>query len=182
MAEKRSIFEDVSEPGRKSGPVTAAVGAIDRAKGDRRGIRLWLIVLAALVVAMILVGGLTRLTDSGLAITEWKPVMGAVPPMSQADWQAAFALYQGTDEFTEQNNAMTLAEFKPLYWWEWSHRQLGRFIGLVWAAGFAFFLLTRRIPTGWTGRLIGIGVLGAVQGAVGWWMVRSGLSGGSFDE
>jgi cytochrome c oxidase assembly protein subunit 15 len=181
MAEKRSIFEEVKEAGGRAGPVLTAVGAIDRAKGARRGIRLWLMLLAALVSAMILVGGLTRLTDSGLAITEWKPVMGALPPLSEADWQAAFGRYQATEEFRAQNNAMTLAEFKPLYWWEWSHRQLGRVIGLVWAVGFFGFLAARRIPVGWTRRLLLVGVLGGVQGAVGWWMVTSGLTGTALD-
>jgi cytochrome c oxidase assembly protein subunit 15 len=181
MAEKRSIFEEVKEAGGRAGPVLTAVGAIDRAKGARRGIRLWLMLLAALVSAMILVGGLTRLTDSGLAITEWKPVMGALPPLSEADWQAAYGRYQATEEFRAQNNAMTLAEFKPLYWWEWSHRQLGRVIGLVWAVGFFGFLAARRIPVGWTRRLLLVGVLGGVQGAVGWWMVTSGLTGTALD-
>ena len=137
--------------------------------------------LFALVVAMILVGGLTRLTDSGLSITEWKPVTGALPPMSEADWTAEFEKYQAIPEYELQNQGMTLSEFKVIYWWEWGHRQLGRFVGLVWALGFAGFLMLRKIPPGWTGRLLIPGLLGGVQGAVGWWMVSSGLTGTMLD-
>jgi cytochrome c oxidase assembly protein subunit 15 len=182
MAGKRAIFEEVKDTGSgRSGPVLSAVGAIDRAKGARRGVRLWLILLGLLVAVMILVGGMTRLTDSGLSITEWKPVTGSLPPLSAADWEAEFALYQATPEFRLQNNAMSLSEFKTIYWWEWSHRQLGRFIGLVWAVGFLGFLLARKIPPGYTGRLFGVGVLIGIQGAVGWWMVSSGLEGSMLD-
>ncbi|MEM7529360.1 MAG: COX15/CtaA family protein, partial [Pseudomonadota bacterium] len=116
-----------------------------------------------------------------LSITEWAPVMGALPPLSDTDWQAAFAAYQETTEFKEQNNWMTLADFKPIFWWEWGHRFLGRFIGLVWFLGFVGFLVARRIPDGWTGRLLLPGVLGGIQGAIGWWMVVSGLREGMFD-
>jgi cytochrome c oxidase assembly protein subunit 15 len=180
MAEKRQVFQEVGQ-GTRSGPVLSAVGAIDRARGARRGVRAWLIVLGAMVVAMILVGGLTRLNDAGLSITDWAPVMGAVPPLSDADWQAAFAAYQTTDEFRTQNSAMTLEEFRPLFWWEWGHRQLGRAIGVVWAAGFLWFALSRQVPPGWAPRLLLLGALGGLQGAIGWWMVRSGLSGGNTD-
>ncbi|WP_068111520.1 heme A synthase [Tropicimonas marinistellae] len=183
MAEKRSIFEEVQEAkGEPAKARTAAPGAIDRAhRGARRGIRLWLAVLFALVVVMIVVGGLTRLTDSGLSITEWAPVTGAIPPMSEAAWTAEFEKYQQIPEYQLQNSDMTLAEFKSIYWWEWGHRQLGRVIGLVWAIGFLGFWLTRNIPTGWTGRLLLPGVLGGVQGAIGWWMVSSGLGGEALD-
>ncbi|MBN9889108.1 heme A synthase [Salipiger abyssi] len=179
MAEKRKLFEEVGAEAPRAQP---AGGMIDKGRGGARGaIRLWLMLLFALVMAMIVVGGLTRLTDSGLSITEWKPLTGALPPMSQADWEAEFALYQQIPEFQLQNNQMTLAEFKGIYWWEWGHRQLGRVIGLVWALGFVGFLVARKIPTGWTGRLLGIGVLGGVQGAIGWWMVSSGLEGEMLD-
>ncbi|MEO1599804.1 MAG: COX15/CtaA family protein [Pseudomonadota bacterium] len=167
---KRAIFEEVSETRR---PVAAAP-AEARAPW-RRGIAIWLWLLALLVAVMVLIGGLTRLTDSGLSITVWDPVMGAVPPLSDADWDAAFALYQQTTEFQEQNHWMTLADFKPIYWWEWGHRQFGRLIGVVWLVGFLVFLVARRIPTGWTGRLMVPGVLGGIQGFIGWWMVASGL-------
>jgi cytochrome c oxidase assembly protein subunit 15 len=126
---------------------------------------------------MILVGGATRLTDSGLSITEWKPITGALPPMSESAWQVEFEKYQQIPQFELMNPTMTLAEFKGIFWWEWGHRQLGRVIGLVWAVGFLGFLVTKRIPTGWTGRLLGLGVLGGLQGAIGWWMVSSGLEG-----
>ena len=172
---KRSVFEEVSQPG-SAAEVTQAAKPVERAV-SRGGIAVWLWLLAALVAVMVLVGGATRLTDSGLSITEWAPVMGSIPPLSQADWDAAFAAYKTTTEFQEQNHWMTLAEFKPIYWWEWGHRFLGRFIGLVWFAGFLWFLARGRIPNGWTGRLLLLGVLGGAQGAVGWWMVASGLSG-----
>ncbi|TDK45013.1 heme A synthase [Antarcticimicrobium luteum] len=178
MAVKRSIFEEV---GAAEAPADRAAqpGAIDRGRrGARRGIRAWLIVIFVLVAAMIAVGGLTRLTDSGLSITEWRPVTGAVPPMSEADWQAEFDKYKQIDQWQIQNRWMELADFKAIYWWEWSHRQLGRLIGLVWALGFFGFLLARRIPKGWTGKLIIPGALGGLQGAIGWWMVASGVTQG----
>lgn len=180
MAGKRSIFEEV---GAGTKPAEAPKGGmIDQGRGGARGaIRVWLAVLFALVVAMIAVGGLTRLTDSGLSITEWRPVTGALPPVSEADWQAEFAKYRQSPEYQLQNHQMDLAAFKSIYWWEWGHRQLGRVVGLVWAAGFAFFLATKRIPTGWTGRLLGLGALGGLQGAIGWWMVSSGLAGRMVD-
>lgn len=180
MATKRSIFEEVGEG--QTVPVPPVGGGIDaRPKGARKGIRLWLVVLFLLVTAMIVVGGLTRLTDSGLSITEWKPLMGALPPMDEAAWQSEFQKYQAIPEYQLQNKGMTLEAFKSIYWWEWGHRQLGRLIGLVWAVGFLGFALARAIPPGWTGRLVLPGVLGGVQGAVGWWMVSSGLSGAMLD-
>ena len=103
-------------------------------------------VLFALVVVMIAVGGLTRLTDSGLSITEWAPISGAIPPLSAEDWQREFDAYRQIPEYQLQNRGMSLAEFKVIYWWEWGHRQLGRVIGLVWAVGFLGFLATRKIP------------------------------------
>jgi cytochrome c oxidase assembly protein subunit 15 len=179
MAGKRSIFEEVGTT-TKAGPVVT--GAIDRgSRGARGAIRVWLIVLFALVALMIAVGGATRLTDSGLAITEWRPVTGALPPMDAASWQEEFDKYRAIPEYQLQNKGMTLEAFKSIYWWEWGHRQLGRVIGLVWAAGFLGFLVTRRIPAGWTGRLLLLGVLGGAQGAIGWWMVSSGLSGDRLD-
>ena len=180
MAEKRNIFEDVAADGPQANiPKTSLIDG-DKNRSRRR-IRIWLHVLLALVAVMIIVGGLTRLTDSGLSITEWKPVTGAVPPLSEAAWNEAFTKYQQTPEFNLQNSAMTVAEFKSIYWWEWAHRQLGRVIGLVWAVGFLWFLARRQIPTGWTGRLVLIGALGGLQGAIGWWMVSSGLTGRMVD-
>lgn len=180
MATKRSIFEEVGTGG-KPGPASASGGIDARPKGARRGIRLWLVVLFLMVASMIAVGGLTRLTDSGLSITEWKPIMGALPPMDEATWASEFQKYQAIPEYQLQNKGMSLEEFKHIYWWEWGHRQLGRMIGLVWFLGFVGFALTRKIPPGWTGRLVLPGVLGGLQGAVGWWMVSSGLSGTMLD-
>ncbi|MCF6316503.1 MAG: COX15/CtaA family protein [Marinosulfonomonas sp.] len=181
MSKKRSIFEDVGSDV-KPEMVMPKTGVIDAApKGARGGIRIWLVIIFALVVLMVLVGGMTRLTDSGLSITEWKPVTGAIPPLNDADWAREFAKYQTSPEFQIQNSAMTVTEFKSIYWWEWGHRQLGRFVGVVWAVGFLFFWLTKRIPTGWTPRLVGLGVLGGLQGAIGWWMVSSGLTGRMVD-
>ncbi|MGR3812742.1 MAG: heme A synthase [Cognatishimia activa] len=179
MSEKRSIFEEVGE---KADVAVPAGGVIDQApKGARRGIRIWLGILFVMVVMMIAVGGLTRLTDSGLSITEWKPVTGALPPMSAEAWQVEFDKYREIPEYQLQNKGMSLAEFQFIYWWEWGHRQLGRTVGLVWALGFLGFAVTRNIPTGWARRLWIVGLLGGLQGAIGWWMVSSGLSGERLD-
>ncbi|CAM4285517.1 heme A synthase [Palleronia rufa] len=180
MAQKRAIFEEVgTQRPRDPAPKGGMIDALPR--GARRAVRAWLLVLFVLVVAMIAVGGLTRLTDSGLAITEWRPVTGALPPLSQSAWETEFAKYREIPEFQLQNADMTLSEFKSIYWWEWGHRQLGRIVGLVWALGFVGFLAARRIPPGWTGRLLALGALGGLQGAIGWWMVSSGLSGRAVD-
>ncbi len=181
MSEKRSIFEEVGDT-QTTRPQTTA-GVIDKAasRGARGAIRVWLMILFALVVLMIAVGGLTRLTDSGLSITEWRPVTGALPPLNAEDWASEFDKYRAIPEYQLQNKGMSLEEFKVIYWWEWGHRQLGRFIGVVWAVGFLFFLIARKIPTGWTGRLLLPGVLGGIQGAIGWWMVSSGLTGTMLD-
>ena len=178
MAGKRSIFEEV---GAASVAIPQAGGIDARGLGARRGIRLWLMLLFALVVVMIAVGGLTRLTDSGLSITTWRPISGALPPMDDAAWSAEFSAYQASPEFLLQNKAMTLEAFKGIFWWEWGHRQLGRVIGLVWALGFVGFLAARKIPVGWTQRLFGIGALIGAQGGIGWWMVSSGLTGAMVD-
>ena len=180
MSGKRSIFEDVGEgEAPKAAPTGGMIDA--RPRGARRAIRAWLMVLFALVVVMIAVGGLTRLTDSGLSITEWKPVTGALPPMSEAAWEEELEKYRQIPEYQLQNKGMSMSEFKRIYWWEWGHRQLGRVIGLVWAVGFAGFLVARKIPVGWSGRLLMLGVLGGAQGAIGWWMVSSGLEGEMLD-
>lgn len=177
-AGKRKLFEDVADTGAQAHVVKT--GSIDAGRGGARGpIRVWLMVLFALVFLMISVGGLTRLTGSGLSITEWAPITGALPPMSEAHWTAEFEKYQQIDEFQIVNKWMELDDFKRIYWWEWGHRQLGRVIGLVWALGFAWFALRRQIPTGWTGRLVWIGALGGAQGAIGWWMVSSGMTSGA---
>ncbi|WP_321363853.1 heme A synthase [uncultured Celeribacter sp.] len=183
MAQKRSIFEEVGTDQKpKTAASTIPKGLIEKGnRGARRGIRVWLMVIFALVMMMIAVGGLTRLTDSGLSITEWKPVTGAVPPMDEASWQSEFEKYQQIPEYTLQNEGMSLSEFKSIYWWEWGHRQLGRVIGLVWALGYVGFAVAKKVPTGWHKRLIFIGALGGLQGAIGWWMVSSGLTGEMLD-
>ncbi|MFS4439043.1 heme A synthase [Paracoccaceae bacterium GXU_MW_L88] len=176
MAKNRKIFEDVATETREAPKAVPQRRDETKAK-NRHQIAIWLMSLFVLVAAMIVVGGLTRLSDAGLSITEWKPVTGAIPPMSAADWDSEFALYQQIPQFSEMNPNMTLAEFKTIYWWEWGHRFLGRIVGLVWGVGFLYFLLAKKIPTGWTGRLLSLGILGGLQGVIGWWMVSSGLAG-----
>ena len=138
----------------------------------------WLLGVALLVFAMVVVGGITRLTESGLSITEWKPVSGAIPPLSQADWEHAFNLYKATPEYRQINGpaGMDLAAFKFIYFWEWVHRFLGRLVGLAFALPFAWFAIRRAIPRGYGWRLAALLALGASQGALGWYMVQSGLS------
>ncbi len=175
MKNNRSVFEDVDTNKKQF----LSGGVIDQGRGGARySICIWLLMLFFLVIIMIVVGGLTRLTDSGLSITEWRPITGAIPPMSTADWEAEFAKYRNIDEFQLQNRWMDLSDFQVIYWWEWGHRQLGRVIGLVWAIGFFWFLLRGKIPTGWTSKLLLLGVLGGAQGAIGWWMVSSGITSG----
>ncbi len=177
MSQKRSIFEEVDSDSKpaESKPQT---GLIDRAKsGSRRAVQIWLAMLFILVASMILIGGMTRLTDSGLSITEWNVVKGAVPPMNEAAWLVEFEKYKQIPQYELLNEGMTLEAFKSIYWWEWGHRQLGRFVGLVWALGFFGLLAFRKMPTGWTKPTLLLGVLGGLQGAIGWWMVSSGLTG-----
>ena len=139
-------------------------------------VRLWLYAVAAMVLAMVLVGGATRLTESGLSITEWKPVLGALPPLSDAQWQAEFQKYQAIPQYHALNAGMSLAAFKNIYWWEWTHRLIGRLIGFVFLLPLLWFLWRGWIRAGLRGRLWFIFGLGALQGAVGWWMVASGLA------
>lgn len=239
MTQKRKLFEEV---GTEAPAVAAPTGGMIDAgrRGARGAIRVWLWVLFALVVLMIAVGGLTRLTDSGLSITEWRPVTGALPPMSAEAWAEEFDKYRQIPEYQLQNKGMSLAEFQFIYWWEWGHRQLGRVIGLVWALGFLGFVVAGKMPRGreglgpllgavvaivvaiavqiegggmllgqaqanaisfgaglaaavfaigyllspasdWTARLLFLGLLGGLQGFVGWWMVSSGLGGEMLD-
>jgi cytochrome c oxidase assembly protein subunit 15 len=138
-----------------------------------------LLVVAALVFAMVVVGGITRLTESGLSITEWKPLSGAIPPLNAVEWNHAFQLYQATPEYQQVNGpaGMGLAQFKQIFFWEWLHRLLGRLIGLVFALPLAWFAIRRAIPRGYGWKLAGLLLLGAAQGALGWYMVLSGLAG-----
>ena len=137
----------------------------------------WLYAVAALVVLMVVVGGITRLTESGLSITEWKPISGAIPPLTHADWQHQFDLYKQTTQYQEINRGMSLAEFQFIFFWEWVHRLLGRLIGVAFALPLAWFAWKRAIPGGYGARLVGLLALGGLQGVVGWWMVTSGLAG-----
>jgi len=138
-------------------------------------LRLWLYAVAGLILAMVLVGGATRLTNSGLSITEWKPLLGTIPPLSAADWQDAFAKYQQIPEYQIINKGMSLADFKAIYWWEWAHRFLGRFIGAAFFVPFLIFWVRGAIPKGLMPKLAVIFLLGGAQGALGWYMVKSGL-------
>jgi cytochrome c oxidase assembly protein subunit 15 len=145
--------------------------------GDQnRAVAIWLFVCAALVFAMVVVGGITRLTGSGLSITEWKPIMGALPPMNAADWSEAFEKYRAIPQYREVNVGMSLAEFQGIFWWEWAHRLLGRLIGAAFALPFAVFLILRQVPRRLILRCGVLLVLGGLQGLIGWWMVSSGLS------
>ena len=177
MSSKRKLFEEVATT--DTTRPAAQPGLIDRGRADARGaIRFWLKLLFALVFIMIAVGGLTRLTDSGLSITEWRPITGALPPMTAEEWQSEFDKYKQIDEWRIQNQWMEMADFKVIYWWEWGHRQLGRVIGVVWALGFGYFAIRRQIPPGWGGKFLFLGILGGAQGAIGWWMVASGVTQG----
>ncbi len=148
----------------------------ERLLADRRSIRFWLYAILLLLVAIVMVGGATRLTDSGLSITEWKPIHGVIPPLSEAEWLEEFEKYKQIPEYQYVNKGMTLDEFKRIFWWEWAHRMLARLVGVVFALPFAFFLWTGRIERGLTPKLFLLFVLGGLQGAVGWWMVASGLT------
>ncbi|MCG2631832.1 COX15/CtaA family protein [Bradyrhizobium sp. WYCCWR 13023] len=141
-----------------------------------RAVRWWLISVAALIALMVLVGGATRLTESGLSIVEWKPVTGSLPPLSEAQWTDAFEAYKKIPQYRELNAGMSLSEFKQIFWWEWSHRLLGRFIGVAFLLPFLFFLWRGGLSGELKRRLWLLFALGGLQGAVGWWMVASGLS------
>lgn len=135
----------------------------------------WLMSIALLIFIMVMVGGITRLTDSGLSITEWKPLMGALPPLNEAAWLEAFDKYQQIPEYILVNAGMSLAEFKFIFFWEWFHRLLGRFIGVAFAVPLVYFLITRKIEREMIPRLVLLFILGGAQGALGWYMVMSGL-------
>ena len=141
-----------------------------------RAVRVWLFAIAGLVFAMVVVGGATRLTGSGLSITEWQPILGIVPPMGESAWQVAFEKYRQIPEYSLINRGMTLEGFKAIYWWEWTHRLLGRLIGVVFLIPFAIFLLRGSIPRAFIPRVTALFVLGGAQGALGWFMVKSGLA------
>jgi cytochrome c oxidase assembly protein subunit 15 len=156
--------------------LTAAESVANALPADRlRPVRIWLYVVALMVLAMVVVGGITRLTDSGLSITEWQPISGAIPPLSAADWQAEFDNYKQIPQYKLLNEGMTLDAFKYIFWWEWGHRFLGRLIGFVFAVPFVVFLVQRRFTWNLAVPLAVLFLLGGLQGAIGWWMVSSGL-------
>ena len=140
-----------------------------------RQIARWLFFVAALVITMVVVGGITRLTESGLSITEWDPVTGVLPPLSHAQWLEEFHKYQQIPEYQQINRGMSLEDFKFIFFWEWSHRLLGRLIGVAFALPLLWFAMKRAIPKGYGLRLFALLALGGLQGAIGWWMVASGL-------
>jgi cytochrome c oxidase assembly protein subunit 15 len=147
----------------------------ERLLSNRAVVRGWLYVILLMLVALVLVGGATRLTDSGLSITEWKPIHGVIPPLNEAEWQEEFAKYQQIPEYSQINQGMSLDAFKRIFWWEWAHRILARGVGFVFALPLLFFWATGRVERGLSPKLIGLLLLGSLQGAVGWWMVASGL-------
>ena len=162
---------------------SATVASIERApsiRAERRPVIIWLVALAVMVFAMVVIGGITRLTESGLSIVEWRPLTGILPPLNPADWQALFERYQATPEYRKLNFGMSLESFKAIFWWEYTHRLWGRLIGIVFLVPFLWFAWTGRIERRLKPRLIGLFALGAVQGALGWWMVRSGLADDPF--
>jgi heme a synthase len=158
----------MNEPATAAAPPPAAPLALAR----------WLFAVAAIVCLILIVGGITRLTESGLSITEWKPVTGTIPPLNEAQWQAEFEAYKQIPQYIEVNGpaGMTLAEYKFIYFWEWVHRLLARLVGLAFALPLAWFWVKGRIPAGYKPRLLALLALGGLQGAIGWWMVSSGLT------
>ncbi|HTI67397.1 MAG TPA: COX15/CtaA family protein [Caulobacteraceae bacterium] len=141
-----------------------------------QAVAIWLFAVAVMILAIVVVGGATRLTGSGLSITEWRPVTGVLPPLSQQAWAAEFEKYRHIPQYQFVNQGMTLAAFKSIYWWEWTHRLLGRLVGVLFVVPFAVFLALRQIPRRLIWRCLVILALGGLQGLVGWWMVKSGLS------
>src|SRR2546430_5665952 len=160
-------------------PITGSitVGQIepDARASANRSVATWLFVCWALVFAMVVVGGVTRLTHSGLSITEWQPILGTLPPFTDAQWGEVFAKYRATPEYSQVNRGMSLEAFKGIFWWEYFHRLLGRAIGVAFLVPLLWFIARRHIPAGVAPQLFGIFLLGALQGALGWYMVKSGL-------
>jgi cytochrome c oxidase assembly protein subunit 15 len=151
-------------------------GTVPRRHNSRRPVRIWLNLIALMIVAMVVVGGATRLTESGLSITEWQPIHGVIPPLNAAEWEAEFAKYRKIPQYELMNEGMTLEAFKTIFWWEWVHRLLGRLIGVFFFVPLVFFWASGRIDRNLRGPLVAIFILGGLQGAVGWWMVTSGLT------
>jgi cytochrome c oxidase assembly protein subunit 15 len=164
----------IRQAGIQGQPMLADTAA-GRILRSHRAVGWWLIVVALMIAAMVIVGGLTRLTGSGLSITEWDPIMGAVPPLSTADWMDAFHKYQHIPQYFREHRGMTLDEFQVIYWWEWTHRLLGRLIGFVFLLPMLLFIWSGAIPRAGIPRMVILFALGGLQGFVGWWMVESGL-------
>ena len=157
---------------------TTLAGPAASLASDRRApqaVAIWLLVCCALVFAIVVVGGATRLTHSGLSITEWQPIVGTLPPLSATQWDEAFVKYQATPEYRQVNKGMSLDAFKSIFWWEYAHRLLGRAVGVAFALPLAWFVMRRRLPPGLAPPLVAIFALGGLQGALGWYMVQSGL-------
>jgi heme a synthase len=168
----RQLQDDMTQISVASDQITP----LAQASGSRHvALRTWLWILAAMVFAMVVVGGATRLTESGLSITEWKPISGVIPPLSHESWQAEFEKFKQIPQYSAVFSDLDLSGFKTIFFWEFSHRLLGRLIGIVFIVPFVIFWVKKMIPQGWTLRLVGVLVLGGLQGFVGWWMVKSGL-------
>ncbi|HEX8583188.1 MAG TPA: COX15/CtaA family protein [Allosphingosinicella sp.] len=153
----------------------ATIAAAPPSQARPNSLSNWLFAVAALVLLMIVVGGITRLTESGLSITRWEPIRGTIPPLGELAWRDAFDLYRQSPQYQKVNTGMTLSEFKNIYFWEYIHRLLGRVIGLAFALPLLWFAVKRAIPRGYGGKLVALLALGGTQGAIGWWMVASGL-------
>jgi cytochrome c oxidase assembly protein subunit 15 len=144
-------------------------------RSSRQQVGIWLLAIALIILAMVTIGGLTRLTGSGLSITEWDPIMGALPPLNDAQWADAFAKYQKIPQYLLENRGMSLEAFKGIFWWEWSHRLLGRLLGVMFIVPFLWFAWTGAIKKSDWPRMLVLFLLGGLQGFIGWWMVESGL-------
>jgi cytochrome c oxidase assembly protein subunit 15 len=166
---------DISEDGSRAPKPSGLAAQLRQRSDDARAVAAWLFICCALVFAMVVVGGVTRLTHSGLSITEWQPIVGTLPPLSPTDWNDAFAKYRATPEYAQVNRGMSIEAFKVIFWWEYFHRLLGRAIGVVFLLPLVWFAARGRIPPGYVPRLLAIFVLGGLQGALGWYMVQSGL-------
>ena len=149
---------------------------IDRSNGADKAVAIWLAVVGGMVAAMVIIGGITRVTGSGLSMVEWRPLLGWFPPLSEEEWQRVFKLYQNSPEYRYINTWMDLNAFKDIFWWEYIHRLWGRLIGIVFFLPFIFFLITKKIKRRLLSRICFLFALGGLQGALGWWMVKSGLS------
>src|SRR5450755_4404544 len=166
-----------STPGRLSAPSSVSAFKASTGVAQPRVVAIWLLACCALVFALIVVGGVTRLTHSGLSITEWQPIVGTLPPLTDLQWNEAFAKYQATPEYLQVNRGMSIEAFRSIFWWEYAHRLLGRLVGLGFIVPLLWFAARGKLPRvpGLSPKLFGIFLLGALQGALGWYMVQSGL-------